>query len=68
MGQGLAASVVCMYVRPSRFWIQLIFGKDRSGFRNTCHVPLENVAQKDGRTWRLGGRTFVLELSKPERL
>ena len=51
MGQGLAASVVCMYVRHA-FGMQLIFGKDRSEFRNACHVALKNVAQKDGRTWR----------------
>ena len=25
-------------------------GKDHSGFRNACHVVLENVAQKDRRT------------------
>ena len=50
VGQGLAASIVCMYVCPSRFWNAIIFGKDRSssgkdrsGFRNACHVTLKNV-------------------------
>ena len=54
MGKGLTASVVCMYVRHA-FGMQLIFGKDRSGFRNASHIALKNVA---GRTWR---RTFVLK-------
>ena len=56
-----------MYVCHA-FGMQLILvkivtlsGKDRSGFRNLCHVALKNMAQKDGRTWRLGGCTFVLE-------
>ena len=47
------------------FGMQLVFGKDRSssgkdcsGFRNACHVALENVAQKTG---GLGGHTLVLE-------
>ena len=49
VGQGLAASVVCMDVCHA-FGVQLISGKDCSGFRNVCHIALENVAQKDVRT------------------
>ena len=62
MGEGLAASVVCMSVTLLEcnclVKIILLSGKDYLGFGNACHVALINVAQKDGRTSR---RTFVLE-------
>ena len=58
-GPGIGSCVVCMYVCHA-FGMQLIFGKnhlssgkDHSGFRNMCHVALENVTQKDWRTWRM---------------
>ena len=67
MGQGLAASIVCIYVCMyvcHVFGMQLILvkiihlsGKDRLGFRNACHVALAIVSNPDPSLFHSDGCT-----------